>query len=183
MTNPATQELVKRLKNGDVTAFDAVFMKYYKKVYFFARDLIKSHEEAETLVQDVFTKIWEKRETLEEDLSFESFIYTITYRTTISLVRKKIVEKKSMEEYFNRHDNDIQTLFDEIAHHDYKQLAQKYIDKLPPRRKQVYLMSRGEGLTHKEIADKLGISVNSVKNHMVAALNYLRSNIEDFLSS
>ena len=72
------QKLVESLKKGDWFAFDQLFAKYSKKLYYFAKNYLDSKEDAEGLVQEVFLKIWEKRKELKEHLSFNAYIYTIT---------------------------------------------------------------------------------------------------------
>ena len=87
-------ELVKQLRKGDLAAFDSLFNTYNKKLFYFAKGYLKSTEDAEGLVQEVFIKIWENRSTLKEHLSFNSYLYTITYNSILKFFRKKGREKK-----------------------------------------------------------------------------------------
>ena len=181
MRRPPTYDLVRKLKKGDISSFDRLYQQYYKKVYLFARGILKSHEDAENIVQEVFIKIWEKHKELDENQSFESFVYTISYNTSISLIRKKLSEKSFLEEWFRRLENEKQVV-NEADYNDLQERTKTLIDQLPERRKQVYIMSREEGLTYAEISKKLGISVNTVENHMSASLKFLRQHLEDTLA-
>lgn len=180
MIKPPTYDLIRKLKKGDLLSFDELYLKYYKKVYLFARGILKSHEDAENLVQDVFIKIWEKHQDLDENQSFESFLFTVTYNASISLLRKKLSEKNFLEEWFRRQQKEKQ-ISDESDHQDLINTTLHLIEKLPVRRRQVFLLSREEGLTYSEISRKLGISVNTVENHIAASLKFLRRHFEDAL--
>ena len=181
MRRPPTYDLVKSLKKGDISSFDRLYQQYYKKVYLFARGILKSHEDAENIVQEVFIKIWEKHNRLDENQSFESFVYTISYNTSISLIRKRLSENSFLEEWYRRLENEKQVV-NEADYNDLQERTMKLIDQLPRRRRQVYRMSREEGLTYAEISRKLGISVNTVENHMAASLKFLRQHLEDTLA-
>jgi RNA polymerase sigma-70 factor (ECF subfamily) len=182
LIKPATYDLVRKLKRGDISSFDTLYKHYYKKVYLFAEGILKSHEDAENVVQEVFVKIWEKHKELDENQSFESFVFTISYNTSISLIRKKISEKRFLEEWFRRIQNKMQVV-NETDYDDLNYRVKDLIDLLPPRRRQVYLMSREEGLTYAEISKRLGISVNTVENHISASLKFLRQHLEDTLAA
>ena len=180
LTKPTTYDLVKKLKRGDISSFDELYTLYYKKIYLFARGILKSHEDAESIVQEVFIKIWEKHKELDETQRFESFIFTITYNTSISLIRKKLSEKNFLDEWYRRIENEMQVVSD-VDYNDLNDRAKELIQQLPPRRRQVFLLSREEGLTYSEISRRLGISVNTVENHIAASLKFLRQHLDDSL--
>jgi RNA polymerase sigma-70 factor (ECF subfamily) len=180
LRKPPTYNLVKKLKIGDISSFDNLYQQYYKKVYLFARGILKSHEEAENIVQEVFIKIWEKHEELDEYQSFESFVFTIAYNTSISQIRKKLREKNFLEELYKRLENE-KTMVNEADFNDLQERTKQLVEQLPERRRQVYKLSREEGLTYTEISKKLDISVNTVENHMSASLKFLRQQLGDTL--
>jgi len=181
LSKPLTYDLVRSLKKGDTSSFDRLYEKYYKKVYLFARGILKSHEDAENIVQEVFIKIWEKHKELDENRSFESFVFTISYNTSISLIRKKLREKHFLEEWYRRLVNE-KPVVNEADYNNLQERTKKLINQLPERRRQVYRMCREEGLTYAEISKKLGISVNTVENHMAASLKFLHQHLEDSLA-
>ena len=141
----------------------------------FALGYLKSEDEAEELVQEVFTKIWEKRTTLKEDLSFKSFLFTISF----NIIRKHFRTKAYLSEYFKSKpgvEMDMQTsqkiTYDSLYHY-----ISELINHLPARRKEIFIKSRFEGLTIKEIAEKLEISHKTVENQLTEALKFIRTNL------
>ena len=176
-------ELVKLLKNGDMAAFDAIYNTYCHKLHEFVIRYVKQEEDAEGIVQEVFIKIWEARNKIDVYASFEAFLFTIAYNTTISLLRKRVSVSKSSEYLKSLQQIDTaDQVIDEIYFNELNQKVQSLLKQLTPRQKEIYLLSREEGLTHKEIAKKLNISENTVKNHLVTSLKYLKSHIDSSLA-
>lgn len=163
-------------------AFDTIYNHYSRKLYGFVVRYIKVEADAEEIVQDVFLKIWKTRGNIDIHSSFESFLFTVAYNTTISLLRKRANEKKYLEHLYKKFIIDKPPdLVDEIHFNELDNKVNSLLDKLTPRQKEVYQLSRNEGLSHNEIAKKLNISTNTVKHHLVAALTFLRSNIDNGL--
>ncbi len=178
----SNKDLLILLKKGDMLAFDTIYERYCKRLYGFVLRYIKQEADAEEIVQEVFIKIWEARSKIDVYSSFESFIFTIAYNTTISLLRKRVNEKKYLEHLgsLQQFDNGNE-IIDEIQFNELNEKVQSLLNELSPRQKEIFLLSREEGLTHDEIAKRLNISANTVKNHMVAALSFLKSNIDSKL--
>jgi RNA polymerase sigma-70 factor (ECF subfamily) len=165
-----------------MVAFDAIYEKYCKRLYAFVIRYVKQEEDAEEIVQEVFIKIWENRKKINIYASFESYLFTITYNSAISLLRKKVHEKKYLEYLYSVQTEETSVeLTDEIYFNELNNKMQSLLNELTPRQKEIFLLSREEGLTHEEIAKKLGISVNTVKNHIVSVLSFLKSNIDNRL--
>lgn len=177
-----TFELLTRLKNGDVLAFDRVYELYSHKLFSFVFKILKNEAEADDIVQEVFVKIWESRHKLEDYKLVNSYIFTIAYNNSIDLIRKRINNTKYLEHLKNSAViNVTPNVISQIEFNELNIHAEKLIANLPERQKQVYLLHREEGLTYPEIAEKLGISKNTVENHMVKALKYLRQNMDNSL--
>jgi RNA polymerase sigma-70 factor, ECF subfamily len=171
-------DLLNLLKKGDMRAFDTIYERYCKRMYCFAIRYIKQEEDAEEIVQEVFLKIWESRKRIDTYSSFNSFIFTIAYNTTISLLRKRVNENKYLEQLQLRQQiNNSDEIIDEIHFKQIKEQLNTSLNQLTPRQREIFLLSREEGLTHSEIAKKLNISPNTVKNHLVTVLSFLRSGI------
>ncbi|MEN8118134.1 MAG: RNA polymerase sigma-70 factor [Bacteroidota bacterium] len=181
--NKSNTEFVKLLKKGDMVAFDAIYNKYCYKLHEFVIRYLKQKEDAEGIVQEVFIKIWESRDKIDVYSSFESFLFTIAYNSTISLLRKRVSENKSREflRSLQQIDN-ADKVIDELQFNELNQKVQSLLKQLTPRQKEIYLLSREEGMTHKEIAKKLNISENTVKNHLVSALKYFKAHIDNSLA-
>ena len=178
----SNKELVKLLKKGDMIAFDAIYEQYAKRLYGFVLRYVKQKADAEEIVQDVFFKIWKARSTLDIYSSFEAFLFTVAYNSTISLLRKRIQEKKYLEHLIKRQQIDqAADLIDEIQYNELNEKIKSLLNELTPRQKEIFQLSRYEGLSHEEIGKKLNISINTVKHHLVAALSFLRAKIDNTL--
>jgi RNA polymerase sigma-70 factor (ECF subfamily) len=180
--NDITQELIIRLKKGDMLAYDQIYHRYSHKLYSFVYRILKDEADSEDIVQEVFIKIWELREKLDDHKLLDSFIFTIAYNSSIGLIRKRISSSKYREHL--RIDSVIQfqaNSFNEIEFNELNRQVEKLIENLPDRQKHVYLSHRDLGLTYPEIAEEMGISKNTVENHMVRALKYLRQNLKNYL--
>ena len=177
-----TYELLTRLKNGNMLAFDRVYELYSHKLFSFVFKILKNEAEADDIVQEVFVKIWESRHKLEDYKLLNSYIFTIAYNNSIDLIRKRINNTKYLEHLKNSAViNFTPTIISQIEFNELNIKAEKLVANLPDRQKQVYLLHREEGLTYHEIAEQLGISKNTVENHMVKALKYLRRNMDNSL--
>ena len=164
---------VKNLRDGNVKAFDDLFNKYSPKLYNFSLKYLKSAEEAEEIVQEVFYYIWEKREGLKPDQSFNSYIFTIAYNIIRKYFNKKAKENAYKDEAIYSLLKDENSL-DRII--DYKSLLGKVesvIDRMPDKRREVFIKRKYEELPVKQIAKDLGISPNTVENHLASAQKYL----------
>lgn len=175
-------ELLLLLKEGNMVAFDTIYEKYCRRLFGFVIRYVKQEPDAEEIVQDVFVKIWENREKINAYSSFESYLFTISYNSAISLLRKRIHEKKYLEHLKHIQQEYIAPeLTDELYFNELNSKIQSLLSELTPRQKEIFLLSREQGLTHDEIAKKLGISINTVKNHMVSVLSFLKSSIDNGL--
>ncbi len=174
------QELLTRLKKGDILAYDQIYHMYCHKLFSFVYRILKDEADTEDIVQEVFIKIWENREKLDDSKLLNSFIFTIAYNNSISLIRKKISSSKYCE-YLRNISVSQDNSFSEIELNELNRQIEKLIESLPERQKRVYLSHREKGLTYPEIAKEMGISKNTVENHMVKTLKYLRQNLKNFL--
>jgi RNA polymerase sigma-70 factor (family 1) len=169
--------LVKDLSKGNVIAFNRLFKNYCNRIYYFSFGYLKSESEAEEIVQEVFTIIWEKRSALKEELSFKSYVFTIAYNIIKKHFRRKALDSKYFEtRFFDELDIDTSN---KISYNSTLEFIKKLVDQMPERRKQVFIKSRFEGLNIKEICELLNISHKTVENHLTEALSYLRKNLKN----
>ncbi len=174
MASESEIELIKLLQNDDCNAFDRLFLLYGDKLYRFAFSLLKNHEDAENIVQEVFLRIWYNRAKIDTSRSFKSFLFTVAYNLIIDELRLRLKDRnylKHLEKFFNVSDLNTQ------HNTDYNLLRfQVYnvVKELPEKRRMVYLLSRESGYSNKEIAAKLGISLKTVENQINLANKYLK---------
>ncbi|HEY8968186.1 MAG TPA: RNA polymerase sigma-70 factor [Puia sp.] len=162
---------------GDEKAFRTLVDDYWGRVYFNTLTLVKSPAVAQDLTQDIFLKIWLQRERLAEVVSFKNYIYVVGRHQVIAALRKKIIETADADLAMLR--EDMQAPDAQLEGKDAYRLLMEGVERLTPQQKIIFKMSRLEGLSHEQIARKLGLSQNTVKVHMVLALNFLRGWLRD----
>lgn len=169
-------ELISNVKAGMTSAFDTLFGIYSHKIYYFAFSILKSKEDAEDAVQHTFFKIWEKRESINDNLVFKSFLFTIAYNTSIDILRIRLKEKDHRENILV-HATSNYNLEDRLEFGDLLARVNQIAEKLPPRKREIYQLSRVHNLTYSEIAEKLNISVKTVENGIGYSLKYIKTHL------
>jgi len=167
--------LVKQLSKGNILAFNTLYKEYSGRLYRFSMGYLKSEAEAEELVQEVFTLIWEKRADLKEELSLKSFLFTIAF----NIIRKHFRTKAYLMQYLNSRpvdEADMATSGD-ITYNSLYQYMSELVKKLPSRCREIFIKSRFDGLTITEIAREMKISHKTVENQLTKALHFLRTNL------
>lgn len=170
--------LLKQLAEGNEEAFRKLFLAYKDKLYTYICKLSGSAETAEDMVHDVFLKLWEKREALPDIDNLNAYLYQISRNKSINLFRRMAKETLILSE-IGRDEGIPGSLEGEnrLIHADVLASIREAVDKLTPQQRQVFLLSRQNGLKINEIARKLGITERTVTNHMSQALRFLREEL------
>ncbi|TKG95011.1 RNA polymerase sigma-70 factor [Puteibacter caeruleilacunae] len=167
---------------GDVKAFDAIFEAYNAKLENFAYSILKNESDTEETVQEIFVKLWEKRTSLKQTSSFESYLFSVAYNTSMTLIRKRSKEKHYLEYLENVNtDSLINVLESEFTEEELQQLQQrlnKHIEALPAKQQEAFKLKHFDRLSYQEIATSMNISKNTVENHIVKAHKYLRESLK-----
>ena len=173
------KELYLKLKGGDEEAFQTLFLKYYSAMCRFANQLLNDRELAEEIAQDMFVKIWEKRAFLNIETSVKHYFFRSVRNHCLNHIQHEKIKKQYANKIMESAHQEINTeqYYLEI---DLVKRIEKSIASLPPKRMEIFRLSREQGLKYKEIADKLGISVKTVEAQMGLALKYLREDLKDF---
>ncbi|WP_321290660.1 RNA polymerase sigma-70 factor [uncultured Sunxiuqinia sp.] len=167
-------ELIRDFKKGDSRAFEKLFQKYHKKLYAFLFNLLHSKEDAEEIVQETFLKIWEGRENFQENYPFEPLLFRIAKNTFLNYSRKK-VNRTVFEKHFGFFANLSESSADQyVLFQETQEIIDTILNGLPPKRKEIFLLQKVEGLSRKEIAEKLGISVITVDHQLNKANKYVK---------
>lgn len=169
-------ELLKKLHNGDIEAFDQVFKKYGDRLFGFALSYLKSKEETEELVQDVFLKIWENRKNLKKESSLKSYLFTIAYHDMCQIFRKKQIHERFLEERSGKTDSTINPE-EQLEYKATLEQVEKLIEKLPEKQRLIFIKSRKEGKSTKEIAEEMNLAPGTVDNQISLALKFLREKL------
>jgi len=173
------KEILIKFKDGDSAAFDAIYYKYSNRLLLFACGLLKDRYASSELVQEVFVKIWEKRDQVNVDLNFENYLITITYNSIRKYFRNKLLEIKVKDQLSQKLPLQTNHIENDLIYKELLEVANRSIEKLPPKRKTVYKLSRQEGLRIKEIACKLNISTRTVETHLAKAISFLKKEIDE----
>jgi len=166
------RHLVNLLQRGNVAAFDSLFEVYSPKLFGFALKYFKNEADAEELVQEVFVKVWENHQSLKSELSFKSYLFTIA----LNQIRKHFNKKVTSLRYLESLQNDPE-FSDQVTTDDYETtLRQIYliIEQMPERRREIFLKSKLEGKSSKQVAVELNISPGTVDNQVSEALRFIR---------
>ena len=173
-------KLIKAFKNGDDKAFKMLFDCYHERLYSFLFSILKSREDAEEVVQETFLKIWENRESFQENYPFEPLLFRIAKNTSLNYTRKK-VNRTVFEKHFGFFANLSENSADQyVLFKETQEIIDAILNGLPPKRKEIFLLQRVEGLSRNEIADKLGISVVTVDHQLSKANKYVKEEFKKF---
>lgn len=168
-------ELLIKLRKGDQLAFAEIYNLYRGKMYTYACNLCKSTETAEEIVQEVFIRIWQKKEQINTEMNFAAYLKKVTLNHVLNNLKKVARDRRLQEELFIYIEAIRNTTEDNLLEKELLKTHDQAIALLPPQKKLIYQMSRNEEMTHEQIAEKLNISKNTVKNHMVEATKFIRS--------
>ncbi len=171
------RELVGSLQQGDAEAFDKLFGKYAIRLYSFGFKYLRSKEDAEGLVQGVFLKVWENRKKLKQEASFQSFLFTIAYNDICNIFRKRLNERKFYEKLSLELTENMVLTDNRMDFKSVLEQVNRLIEQLPEQQKLVFLKSRQEGLSSKQIASELNLSPGTVDNYISAATKFIRSKL------
>ena len=167
--------LLQALRNGSVEAFDAIYRKYAPQMERFACALLHNRQEADDLVQDLFLKIWDKkgRISVSEIKSLDGYLFRMTRNAVLNILTR---DKNRLMRAILPEDR--MTGTEHTARHldmmEMNRSVESSLAAMPEERRQVFLLSRDEGLSNREIADRLGISIKTVEYHMGKALKDMR---------
>lgn len=163
------------LKKGEAKAYTYLVDRYHHPLCVYASGLTQDDDLAEDIVQNVFIRIWKKRDQLKDTFSIKGFLYKSVYNEFIDMYRKRkpvfALEKKYIDALSTLVEEDEGSLERLIA------LMKVEIQNLPPKCKQTFLLSKEEGLTNVEIAAYMNISIKSVEAHITRAFSILRKSI------
>jgi len=174
------EELMQEIKADNMFAFDLLFRKYSKKLSKFGFSILKSTEDTENLIQDVFLNLWENRNKVEKDSAIKSYIFTLTHNSAISIIRKKARESEFVEYLKSLQEISEEPADKELEYIELTNKLDEILKALPPRQREVYLLHKVEGLKYGEIAERLNISVNTIENHMSRALKTIREKLGNY---
>ena len=167
-------KVIKRLSEGDQGAFRVVFEHYYPRVYEFIRRIVKSDTISEDIAQDIFVKIWERREMFGVEVqSFGKYIYVMSRNAAINAIRRTGRITPLVEDAVNRSENF--SIEDDYYAREKELIIRLTVCQMPEQRRRIFEMSRYMGMDNQTIATTLNLSKKTVENHLTLALKTLRA--------
>ncbi len=172
------KELLYRLCKHDKEAFNEIYVRYYSKLRSYVLKFVKVPQYAEDIVQDAFLKIWEIRESIDPEKYFSGYLFTITRNLVFKFFKQAANNTDVIDEVIisiTSSESDVGKVI------EWKELGneiQKAIMMLPPKRKEVFLLCKEEQMSYDEVSAKLGISRNTIKEHMVLAMKSIKESLK-----
>jgi len=169
-----SESFIRQLNNGDEQAFRIIYNKMYAKVYRFAYALTKRRDQSEEVVQETFLRLWLHRADVDATRSLDAFLFTIARRLVIDMMRNATSTAALRDSLWSTMQKENHATEETILENNLAALVDEAVAQLPAQQQLIFKLSRDQGLTYEEIAIKLGISKNTVKNHLVSALKTLK---------
>ena len=168
--------LIRELRCGNAKAFEVLYKQYNARLFNFSMKIIRNKQDAEGMVQEVFIAVWENREKLDENKSFSGFVFSIAKNKALNRIKQNLSRKVYLEymQMENQVQNDMES---DIESRELMDYLLKTIQELPDRTKQIFLLSRNEGLTYKQIASRLDVTENVVDHEIRKSLKYIRDKL------
>ena len=177
------RDLLMALRQGDERAFEKIYQLYSLRLFGKLMNLVKSEAQAKDILQEVFLKLWEHRQSIDLEKSFRSYLFKITENKVYDFFRQAARDKIKEQQLV--HSSTIDYSFIEYCKtsKDHLQTLTKAIDELPPQRKQIFSLCKLEGKSYKEVSDLLNISVSTISDHIVKGTKSIRKYFEKYKAS
>jgi RNA polymerase sigma-70 factor (ECF subfamily) len=168
------EKVIVELANDREAALEQIFHHYYPRLYKFSKSFLKLEDGIDDLLQEVFLKIWQNRKNITSTATFNSYIFTITRNLLLNELRSRLNNQKIKDKLQELSVAEEYSLFSQIEYNDLQEKIDQAITELPARQQQIFLLSRKNGLSHKEIAEKLEVSTKTVEYNIAQSTNFLK---------
>jgi RNA polymerase sigma-70 factor (ECF subfamily) len=174
---------LKRIQKGDLKEFERLFKELYSPLCLYANKYLQDKDKAEEIVQDIFYGIWKNREKLDIKVSFKSYLYRAVQNNCLQLIQHYAVEDKYKQYVKNEVSHFQLDPVKEMELQEMNKVVEQTLESLPERCKEIFSMSRFEGLKYREIAEKLQISPKTVEANMGKALQAFRKSLKQYVGA
>ncbi|MDX9881904.1 MAG: RNA polymerase sigma-70 factor [Prolixibacteraceae bacterium] len=176
------KDLVARIKRGDEKAFELAFEQYKNYLYLFVCKALPAAEDAESIVQEIFINLWLSRDNLDKDKPLKPYLFTIAKNQIYDHLRKIYSKRKYLDSLFLNYSAKSGSTENEVEYWDFERFLMEKINQLPEKRRKIYVLSKLEGKSYREIAELLGISENTVDMQMRSANSAISKAIKNYLT-
>ncbi|PWG80203.1 RNA polymerase sigma factor [Pararcticibacter amylolyticus] len=170
-------ELTLMLRNGDHAAYTEIYNRYWHVLYIHAARMLQDRDEAMDVVQDIFTTIWNRSSDLQIYTSIKTYLYVSVRNQILKFLSRSKLHDKFVKAIAENYQEGMNVTDEALAFNEFSRLIEKEIANLPPRMQEIFLKSRVEGLSHREIAEDLGVTEHTVKTTIYRTLKLLRSKL------
>jgi RNA polymerase sigma-70 factor (ECF subfamily) len=175
------RKIFNEIKKGNLKTFERLFKKYYSSLCNYATKYLKDLNKAEEVVQELFYRLWEKRNKLDINVSLKSYLYRAVYNGCLQYLNHRAIEIR-YEDYYKKQPKEYDKDASEaINMQELNQVIDKTLNSLPERCRNIFLLNRQDGLKYREIAEKMDLSVKTVEANMGKALKLLRKNLKNYV--
>lgn len=167
-------ELSSKIRSGNKDAFRELYDRYHIQMFYIAKKYVKRPSLSEDAVQDIFIKLWEKRETIDANKSIKGFLFTMLKNHVLNMIRdrkKEIVSFSEVQEEFLPHQNVTEN---ELIYKEYEEILEQGKRELSDRKREVFELKTVEGKSNSEVADHLGLNVRTVKTHYYLSSKFIK---------
>lgn len=174
------KEVLIRLRKGDYAAFEELYWIYNRRLYNFVLSVLFDKSLAEDITQTCFLKIWENRKNIDEEKGFTSYLHTIAKNLVYRETERELLKNRFLavlQEKQQRSDNTTEETIDARLLQEH---LNELIEKLPPARKEIFIMSKLQGLSNREIAEKMSVSEKTVETQVYRSIQFLKEHFKDY---
>ena len=171
--------LLKELANDNKTALETLFNYFYPRLYHFSKSFLKLEDGIDDILQEVFIRIWQNRKNIKNTETFHSYIFTITRNLLLNELRSRLTDEKTKKRIFKKSVAPEFLLSDQIDYQELKDRISLMVAELPERQQEIFILSRVEGLSYREIAKKLDIAEKTVEYHISQAITSLKKKLKE----
>ncbi|SFF38509.1 RNA polymerase sigma-70 factor [Sunxiuqinia elliptica] len=170
--------ILKELAKSNKQALEELFNYYYPRLYNFSKSFLKLEDGIDDVLQEVFLKIWHNRAEIKRSESFNSYIFTITRNLLLNELRSRLNNQKLRDRILEASVAEEFLSMGNVEYDELKEKVEEIINELPQKQREIFRMSRIEGLSHKEIAEKKSISTKTVEYHIGQSISMIKSRLE-----
>ena len=171
-------KVVNELSKDNDSSLEALFNYYYPRLFNFSKSFLKLEDGIDDILQEVFVKIWRNRKSINNIATFNSYIFTITRNLLLNELRSRLNNENIKEELRKFSVPSEYSLLEQVEYRDLKEQVDNIVNELPERQKEIFVLSRTEGLSHKEIAEKLKISTKTIEYHITLSVRFLKGKLK-----
>lgn len=167
--------LLLSLKSGDHSAFEMLYYRYSPRLYRHILSMVKVQACAEEILQDVFQKLWERREGIQLEKSFQSYLFTISKNLVYDFFNQETKNRNLKDLIISLTTQDYSHIEEDFHYKECQEIINQAIDNLPPKRKLIYTLCKIEGKSYDEVSAFLGISASTISDHIVKATKQIQT--------